>query len=195
MYEEYLRALLAPLGVYRLDRDSLSGAELYALGRGLDSVSARLDTVERECVTATAEDEGLRRREALFLRRPASTTLKERRAAIEALFQIDGDSLTPEAINRTISGCGIRARAVEAGTNHVMVEFPDTAGVPQDFDLIEKIIMDILPCHLDVEFRLRYLTWEVCHQVGYTWALVEERGYNWRNFQLAVPPEGELETP
>ena len=72
-----------------------------------------------------------------------------------------------------------------------MVEFPDTAGVPQDFDLIEKIIMDILPCHLEVEFHLRYLTWEVCHQVGYTWALVRERGYNWRNFQLAVPPEGE----
>ena len=51
--------------------------------------------------------------------------------------------------------------------------------------------MDILPCHLDVEFRLRYLTWEVCHQVGYTWAQVEERGYNWRSFQLAVPPEEE----
>ena len=81
MYEEYLKALLAPLGVYRLDRDSLSGAELYALGKGLDQVSARLETVERECVTATAEDEGLRRREALFLRRPASTTLKEGRAA------------------------------------------------------------------------------------------------------------------
>lgn len=193
MYEEYLRALLAPLGVYRLDRDSLSGAELYALGRGLDEISARLDRAERESVTATAEDEGLRRREALFLRRPASTTLKERRAAIEALLQIDGDSLTPEAINRTISGCGIRARAVEAGTNRVVVEFPDTAGVPQDFDQIEKIIMDILPCHLEVEFRLRYLTWEVCHQVGYTWALVEERRYNWRNFQLAVPPEGEEE--
>ena len=38
MYEEYLRALLAPLGVYQLDRDSLSGAELYALGQGLDAV-------------------------------------------------------------------------------------------------------------------------------------------------------------
>ena len=46
MYEEYLRALLAPLGVYRLDRDSLSGAELYALGQGLDAVSARLDGVD-----------------------------------------------------------------------------------------------------------------------------------------------------
>lgn len=191
MYEEYLRALLAPLGVYRLDRDSLSGAELYALGKGLDALSERLETAERECVTATAEDEGLRRREALFLRRPASTTLKERRAAIEALFQIDGDSLTPEAINRTISGCGIRARAIETGTNRVLVEFPDTAGVPQDFEQIEKIIMDILPCHLEVEFRLRYLTWEICHQAGYTWAAVEEAKYNWRSFQLAVPPEGE----
>lgn len=193
MYEDYLRALLAPLGVYRLDRDSLSGAELYALGKGLDALAERLDTVERESLTATAEDEGLRRREALFLRRPASTTLKERRAAIEALLQIDGDSLTPEAINRAISGCGIRARALEAGTNRILVEFPDTAGVPAEFEQIEKIIMDILPCHLEVEFRLRYLTWAVCHQVGYTWAFVEEHRLNWREFQLAVPPEEEGE--
>ena len=193
MYEEYLRALLSPLGVYRLDRDSLSGAELYALGKGLDALAERLDAVERESVTATAEDEGLCRREALFLRRPAAATLKERRAAIEALLRIDGDSLTPEAINRAISGCGIRARALEAGTNRILVEFPDTAGVPAEFEQIEKIIMDILPCHLEVEFRLRYLTWEVCHQAGYTWGFVEEQGYNWRSFQLAVPPEGEIQ--
>ena len=192
MYEEYLRALLAPLGVYRLDGDSLSVAELHALGKGLDGVSARLDQVERESLTETAEDEGLRRREALFLRRPASTTLKERREAIAALLQIDGDSLTPEAINRTISGCGIRARAIETGTNQVLIEFPNTAGVPQDFEQIEKIILDILPCHLEVEFRLRYLTWEICHQVGFTWAGIEEDRYNWRGFQLAVPPEEEI---
>ena len=43
MYEEYLKALLGPLGVYRLGRESLSGAELYALGAGLDAVAARLD--------------------------------------------------------------------------------------------------------------------------------------------------------
>ena len=92
MYESYLRALLAPLGVYRLDRDSLSGAELYALGKSLDALSGHLETVERESLTATAEGEGLRRRESLFLRRPASTTLKERRAAIAALLQIDGNS-------------------------------------------------------------------------------------------------------
>ena len=53
---------------------------------------------------ATAEDQGLTRRESLFLRRPAAYTPEERRAAIAALLQIDGDSLTPEAIDRTIRG-------------------------------------------------------------------------------------------
>ena len=194
MYEEYLKGLLAPLGVYRLDADSISGAELYALGRELDFLAERLEAAERESLTATAEDEGLRRREALFLRRPAATTLKERRAAIAALLQIDGDSLTPEAINRTISGCGIRARAIELGTNAVRIEFPETAGVPAEFDQIEKIILDILPCHLDVEFHLRYLTWAECEANAFTWAAVEEAEHTWRSFQLAIPPEPEGES-
>ncbi len=189
MYEEYLRRLLAPLGVYRLDRDSLSGAEIYALGRGLDAVSDRLDEVEQESVTATAEGEGLRRREALFLRRPAAVTPEERRAAIAALLQIDGDSLTPEAIGRTIRGCGIRAQAIELGTNRVRVVFPGTVGVPAEFEQIEKIVMDILPCHLGVEFYFRFLTWEECHRAGYTWGFVEEQEYDWEGFQKAIPPE------
>ena len=191
MYEEYLRGLLAPLGVYRLDRDSLSGAELYALGRGLDAVSDRLENVEQEAVTATAEDEGLRRREALFLRRPAAFTPEERRAAIAALLQIDGDSLTPEAIDRTIRGCGIRAQAIEMGTNQVRVVFPGTVGVPAEFGQIEKIVLDILPCHLGVEFYFRFLTWEECEEAGFTWALVEIQGYDWEKFQMALPPAEE----
>lgn len=189
MYEEYLRALLSPLGVYRLDRDSLSGAELYALGKELDALSDRLDEVERESVTATAEGEGLRRREALFLRRPAAATPEERRAAIAALLQINGDSLTPEAIDRTIRGCGIRARAIELGTNQIRVIFPEVVGIPSEFDQIEKIVMDILPCHLGVEFYFRFLTWEECEEAEYTWAFVEEQEYDWDGFQKAIPPE------
>ena len=191
MYEEYLRALLAPLGIYRLDRKSLSGAEIYALGKGLDSVSASLDEVERESVTATAEDEGLRRREALFLRRPAATTAQQRRAAIAALLQIDGDSLTPSAIDRTIQGCGILAKVIELGTNQVRVIFPDTVGIPAEFEQIEKIVMDILPCHLGVDFYFRYLTWDECERAEYTWKFVEEQEYDWNGFQTAIPLEPE----
>ena len=189
MYEEYLLRLMAPLGVYDLAEGTVNRAELYALGTALDRLGGRLETVEREALTATAEDEGLRRREALFARRPAAAAAEKRRAAIAALLQIDGDSLTPEAIDRTIRGCGIRARAVETGAGHLRVVFPETAGVPAEFEQIRKIILDILPCHLEVEFYFRYLTWAECAAAGHTWAAVEEEEHTWESFQTAVPPE------
>lgn len=189
MYEQFLRDLLEPLGVYDLRPGTVNGAELAALGLGLDAVSDRLEAVERESLTTTAEGEGLERREALFARRPAAVTPEERRAAIAALLQIDGDSLTPEAIDRAIRGCGIKARAVEVDRGHLRVRFPEVAGVPAEFQQIRKIILDILPCHLEVEFYFRYLTWAECEAAGYTWEQVEAAGHTWESFQLAVPPE------
>ena len=188
MYEEYLRALLEPLGVYDLAAGSVNRAELAALGVGLDSISEQLEIAEREAVAATAEDLGLARREALFLRRPAAATAAERRAAIAALLQIDGDSLTPSAINLTLQGCGIKAWALEMGDGLLRVVFPEVAGVPAEFEQIQTIILDILPCHLDVEFYFRYLTWEECEKAAYTWEVVEAAGHTWESFQLAVPP-------
>lgn len=189
MYEGYLRALLEPLGVYDLGTGTINGAELYALGTGLDEVSGRLDTVERESLTATAEDEGLARREALFARRNAAVTPEDRRAAIAALLQIDGDSLTPSDINRTIRGCGIKARAEELGGGKLRVVFPEVAGIPEEFERIRDIVLDILPCHLGVEFYFRYLTWEECHRVGFTWQMAEDAEHTWESFQVAIPPE------
>lgn len=189
MYEGYLRELLEPLGVYDLSAGSVSGAELHALGQGLDAVARRLDDAEREGHTATAEDEGLRRREALFARRPVAAEPAARRAAIAALLQIAGDSLTPEAINETIRGCGIRARAIEMGDQQLRIVFPETAGVPPEFERIQTIILDILPCHLGVEFYFRYLTWAECERAGHTWEAVEAAEHTWESFQLAVPPE------
>ena len=188
MYEGYLRALLEPLGVYDLETGTINSAELYALGTGLDAVGGRLDTVERESLTATAEDEGLARREALFARRSAAVTPEARRTAIAALLQIDGDSLTPSAINLTLQGCGIKAWALEMGGGLLRVVFPEVAGIPAEFEQIRTIILDILPCHLEVEFYFRYLTWEECERAEYTWEAVEAAEHTWESFQLAVPP-------
>ena len=63
MYEAHLRSLLSPLGIYDLEEHSASGAAVCALGTGLDTVSRRLEEIEREALTATAEGEGLARRE------------------------------------------------------------------------------------------------------------------------------------
>ena len=188
-YAAYLKNLLLPLGVYDLSVGSVSEGELYALGSALDTAAVRLETVERESLTATAEDEGLDRREALFARKSAALTAESRRAAIAALLQIDGDSLTPEAINRTIQGCGVRAKALEVDTGRLRVIFPDVNGVPPEFREIENIVLDILPCHLEVEFYFRYLTWQECEAMELTWKGVEADLHTWESFELAVPEE------
>ena len=185
-YGDYLRQMLAPLGVYDLSAGSLSGSELDAMGAGLDGALERLEGAERESILATAEDEGLALREELFARRPVNYGTDLRREAIAALLRISGDSFTLQDINSAISGCGIKAEALEMGEGHIRVIFPDVAGVPEGFDQMEGIILDIIPCHLATEFYFRYLTWAECEAAGYTWAMIHEAEYTWYEFELAV---------
>lgn len=186
-YGEHLRKLLRPLGVYDLSSGSLSGSELDALGYGLDRLSARMDYVERESALATAEGEGLERREKLFARTPVHYSTALRRQAIAALLRIGGDCFTLSDINNTISGCGINALALEKEQfGYIRVIFPDVVGIPEGFEQIREIILDIIPCHLDVEFYFRYLTWLECEAFPYTWAIIHQQEYTWYGFELAV---------
>ena len=186
-YGEHLRTFLRPLGIYDLTPGSLSGSELDALGHGLDVLSCRMDYVERESALFTAEGEGLRRRETLFARTPVHYTTELRRQAIAALLRIGGDCFTLSDINSTNSGCGIKALAQEKERfGYIRVIFPDVAGIPEGFEQIREIILDIIPCHLEVEFYFRYLTWQECEAFQYTWAVIHQREYTWHGFELAV---------
>lgn len=186
-YSNYLRTLLQPLGVYDLSPKSLSGSELDALGQGLDGIDERIGYAERESALATAEGEGLDRLERLFARAPVHYSTALRRAAIAALLRIGGDCFSLSDINSTISGCGIKALAQEKEQfGYIRVIFPEVAGIPEGFDQIKPIILDIIPCHLDVEFYFRYLTWAECHAFGYTWSIIHTNSWNWHQFQLAV---------
>ena len=186
-YGDYLRALLRPLGVYELAEGSYSGSELDAAGTALDSCAGRLDWTEREALIATAEEDGLARRESLFARRPVDYGVALRREALLSLLQVSGDSFTPADINRTIRGCGILAEAHETEEyGHIRVTFPDVAGIPEGFGQIEKIILDLIPCHLETEFYFRYITWAECEERQLTWAVVHAMEYTWHTFELAV---------
>lgn len=186
-YYDYLCALLEPMRIYRTERGSISGSELYAAGKALDGALARMDYAEREGILPLAEGEGLARREKLFSRCPVHVSTALRREAIAALARISADSFTLDAINSTLSGCGIKALAEETekkGT--VKVWFPNTVGVPDEFSQVESIILDIIPCHLLVEFYFRYLTWLECEAQKLTWTEVEAANHTWESFEKAV---------
>ena len=77
---------------------------------------------------------------------PIAATPKAMREALAALLRIGGDSFTLDAINDTISGCGVNARVRETGkAGTVEVSFPKVPGIPPGFDEIQKIVEDIGP--------------------------------------------------
>ena len=82
------------------------------------------------------------------------------------------------------------ARAVAAETDEqgvVRVTFPQVAGEPEDFARIRDIILEIMPCHLQVDFYFRFLTWEECEAAAWTWQGVEDAEHTWESFEKAVP--------
>ena len=182
-YAQYLRQLLAPLGIYQLSAP-FQGGELEALGDAFDQVEGALEKLNREACLATAEDWGLEQVAVLFRRRPPATTVKTMREALAALLRIGGDSFTLEAINDNLKGCGLNAVAVETDTPGVVeVYFPDVPGIPDGFDEMRKILEDILPSHLEIQYKFWYITW----------ALMEERFDTWGDIEAISPTWEELE--
>ena len=189
-YVTYLKELLRELGIYDLSEGSYNESELAAAGGALDQVSALLEEGEREAILATAEGEGLDRWASLFDLYPVDAGPALRRAALAALLQMGGDSFTLAAINRAIQGCGIKARAEEGEEwGHVRILFPATAGIPDGIEQIERVIGELIPCHLETEFYFRYLTWAECEGQGFTWEMLHEGEHTWESFELAVPAE------
>ncbi len=185
-YGEYLKALLAPLGVYRLEA-TINGAELESIGLALDEVQAFLDNAHAQADLTTAGEEGLSKIESLFSRRPVTTEQERRRAALAALLRVGGDSFTLAAINDNLAGCGLNAVASEGKTAQtVEVRFPEVPGIPDGYDEMKKIIEDILPCHLKVEYVFWYITWAMMEQRFAAWSQVEALGLSWEALEKLV---------
>lgn len=185
-YEGYLRDLLAPLGVYRLD-GTVNGAELACWGRFLDGVQEELEEVHRQADLTTAGKEGLAKLAALFNRKPVAEGEESLRAALAALLRVGGDSFTLSAINDSLKGCGLNAVVAE-GLEHqsVTVRFPEVQGVPGGFEGMRAIIEEIIPCHLAVEYVFWYITWAEAQERFSAWQEIEDLGLTWDELEKYV---------
>ena len=190
--EDYLVSVLRPLGVYDLREGTVNRGELAAYGLRLDDREMELNDTAREMNLTTAKDFGLERIEALLPYRPVCVTAAQRRAALAALLRIGGDSFTPEAINDTLRGCGLNARAEEGEKpGYVKVYFPDVAGIPEGFDRLRTIIEEILPSHVDVTYVFWYNTWNMVANRHPTFGDAAATGLSW--YGLAIENDGVLE--
>ena len=158
----------------------------------LDSREEELNDTAREMNLTTASNFGLERIEALLPYRPVCVTAAQRRSALAALLRIGGDSFTPEAINDTLRGCGINARAEEGEKpGYVKVYFPDVAGIPEGFERLRTIIEEILPSHVDVTYVFWSNTWGMVARRHPTFGDGAATGLSW--YGLSIENDGWLE--
>jgi len=194
IHQDYLASLLRPLGVYDLREGTVNRGELEAYGVRLDHMAGELEDTAREMNLTTAEGFGLERVEELLPYRPVCATPDQRRAALAALLRIGGDSFTPAAINDTLRGCGLNARAEEGGQpGYVKVYFPEVAGIPEGFVALRAIIEEILPSHVDVTYVFWYNTWAMAAERHPTWGHAQDAGLSW--YGAATENDGELGWP
>lgn len=185
-YGEYLKQLLQPLGVYQLD-NSFCGAELESIGAALDEVYSLLEEIHRQADLTTAGESGLAALGGLFARRPVTDDPERLREAIAALLRIGGDSFTLAAINDNLAGCGLNAVASEGtAAQTVEVRFPEVAGIPEGYEGMKKIIEDILPCHLAVEYVFWYVTWAMLEERFATWGDIARQTPTWKQMETQV---------
>jgi len=183
MYDAYLRELIAPLGLYRTE-GGVSGAEISALGLGLDGAHAVFSGLEREFFIDTAEDFGLINYERLLPLKPAYRTVEERRNALKGLICMDGASFTLDAINATLCGCGIAAEAAETEEHMtVSVSFPGTRGVPENIEQLQAAIEQIIPCHLGIVYAYVYTQWDYLESCFTDWDDIEYASLTWAGLE------------
>lgn len=190
-YAAYLKDLLRPMGVYRLE-GTVNGDELESIGAVLDAQAAELERIEEEMLLTTAGSAGLDAIESLLSRKPVAATLERRRTALSALLRIGGDSFTLAGINDNLAGCGVNAVAAETGElGRVEVRFPDVPGIPDGFEELCMIIEDILPCHLGIKYVFWYVTWAMLEVRFATWRAIESQGLTWRQIEKLVGQRSE----
>lgn len=181
-----MRQLLAPLKIYQWD-GSYQWAELQSEGAALDACLADLEEICREMNLCTASSFGLDAISRLLARAPKAQTAAAMRDALAALLRIQDGSFTLSAINDNLSGCGLTAQAeeLEAG-KRIRITFPTILGIPEDFEEMCSIIEEILPCHLEAEYRFRFLTWAMLEARFPSWLSIEARGLTWYQLQTEL---------
>lgn len=181
-----LRDLLSPLGVYHWE-GSFQWGELQSEGEALDQVAAELAWIQREMNLTTAQAEGLTGLQALLACYAGSQEPEDLRVALAALLRVGSDSFTLAAVNDAVRGCGIPALVEETSSpQRLTVSFPATGGVPAGFEEMQRIIEDLLPCHVQVDYAFKYLTWALLEEKYLSWQAIEDAGMTWEVFESQI---------
>ena len=96
----------------------------------------------------------------------------------------EGD-FTPEGIRRSLLAAGLEA-ALQEEFSRRLIRVTDARiiGGYQTLDEVKQQVRRMLPAHLEVEFDIGILTWEMFEGFGLDFAAWDRRDFTWEWFDL-----------
>ena len=146
-YADHLRKLLAPLGVYELGPQSVSGALVEALGGTLDEVWQILQNGLRDAFPQTAQGEALAQWERALPIHGEGTTL-QRRTGISHLLGQAEVSCSAAQLEAALAACGLEAGVDVDGSGRARIRTAQTESAART-----ALARVLVPAHLEIVWQ------------------------------------------
>ena len=183
-YESMVKAMSA-VKAYKLDGNTYVDKELFAYSAALDVFSEEIDEIIRECIVATAENEGLSFYEKLVGTLDDKADIETRRAMIISLLNLNTNDNTHNGIKRFFESIGLECDILENPSIFDLYIMP----LGGNFTASEKRYMinrakKFLPCHLTFTIDFRTSTWADYDAKNRTFNEIDELGITWEEFEF-----------
>lgn len=177
---------LEPLKIYALRQNSLIDCELAAYETGFSMLFDALDEILAQSFVQTATGDGLILHEKLVgLHERANVSLETRRSLV--LYR---RSIAPFDFNLSGMISSILAVGMEAG---IIENYRDeslkivTKALIDDFfdlDSVKASLFTMLPAHLEAEFDIGFMTWDMFDSYGVSWDEWDDVDFTWEEFDI-----------
>ena len=181
-----LYSLLKPLGLYRLEQDSLIWCELQAYEAAFEVLEELLSEIRGQSFVQTATGQGLVRHEKLVgLQERGGVSLENRRELVLYRLSTSPFDFTPDGMVSSVRAAGMDAVIIQ-NYDHESLTIISKRLIDDflDLDAVKASLSTMLPAHLGAEYDIGVMTWDMFHEWDGTWDEWDEMDFTWSHFDL-----------
>lgn len=177
---------LEPLKLYALRKNSLIDCELLAYQAAFDVLEDALKKIEDDAFVQTATGEGLSMHEKMVgLQERPSVSLDTRRALVLYRRSIAPFDFNLSGMINSIRGMGMESEIIENYTDErlkiISINLLDDF---YDLDSVKASLYTMLPAHLEYEFDIGFMSWEIFENYDVDWNEWDSMDFTWDQFDV-----------
>ena len=155
------------------------------LAQELRQINIDIEDLIKQCFVDTATW-GLEIWERIFgIQTDKTKPLDQRRSMIKAKMRGAGTVNIEQIKNIARAFLNGELDVTENFANYsIDIEFTDYGGVPPNRDDLTKILREIIPAHLEINYILNYLLWSALRNLEWTWDDIDAMDITWADLEV-----------